>query len=121
MGLDVYLYHSPDWDDSIRREEGYEEEANKIYKEIEDREERDAKLKGLAEAWNIMEGDFYVRPSEMTNIELPSTLHPDHMFKIGYFRSSYNSDGINSVLRDRLDKDLYWVFPRGGFETATAT
>src|SRR5690606_13005631 len=27
-----------------------------------------------------------------------SALHPENIFKVGYFRSSYNSSGINSVL-----------------------
>jgi hypothetical protein len=29
----------------------------------------------------------------------PSTIDPEHMFKVGYFRSSYNEGGIDSVMR----------------------
>jgi hypothetical protein len=45
-------------------------------------------------------------------LEEVSALHPKHYFKRGYFRSSYNSGGINSVLRRMLDSghELYWVF-----------
>lgn len=42
--------------------------------------------------------------------EEDSVTKPDHMFKIGYFRSSYNSGGINSVLNDNGLMDLYGIF-----------
>lgn len=47
-------------------------------------------------------------------VELPSTKYPDHMFKIGYFRSSYNDGGINHVLRSMGLDDLYDIFQGGG-------
>jgi len=44
--------------------------------------------------------------------DIDSKVHPEHMFKIGYLRSSYNSGGINHVLDDVLGegKNLYYVF-----------
>jgi len=36
--------------------------------------------------------------------------YPTHYFKIGYFRSAYNSWGLNSVLRRTIEKDLYYIF-----------
>lgn len=45
-----------------------------------------------------------------TKIEFDSTKYPEHMFKIGYFRSSYNPSGTNSVLRDLIGMDLYSIF-----------
>jgi hypothetical protein len=44
-------------------------------------------------------------------IERQSKVHPtEDLFKIGYFRSSYNSAGINSVLDATIHMDLYSVF-----------
>lgn len=43
-------------------------------------------------------------------IERPSEKHPDHLFKVGYFRSSYNDGGINSVARVHDVPSLYDVF-----------
>ena len=43
-------------------------------------------------------------------IEEPSTKYPEHLFKIGYFRSSYNNSGINRILRERVGEDLYSIF-----------
>lgn len=39
-------------------------------------------------------------------IKLPSATHPDHYWKIGYFRSSYNESGIDRILRDRIGTTL---------------
>lgn len=50
------------------------------------------------------------------SVELDSEIHPKHMFKIGYFRSSYNGGGINSILRDRVDEDLYSILGVDGNE-----
>lgn len=54
---------------------------------------------------------YLVRAGQELPIEMPSGQHPDHLFKVGYFRSSYNPSGFNSVLRDFLkdDCDLYYI------------
>jgi hypothetical protein len=43
-------------------------------------------------------------------IEIASKHYPDHLFKIGYFRSSYNSGGFNSRMSKLGLPDLYWIF-----------
>jgi len=43
-------------------------------------------------------------------IEFPSKKYPDHLFKVGYFRSSYNASGINYVLESRGLPTLWDVF-----------
>lgn len=43
-------------------------------------------------------------------IEIASAIHPDHLFKIGYMRSSYTASGINGILDDRIGTDLYRIF-----------
>jgi hypothetical protein len=43
-------------------------------------------------------------------IQFNSELHPTHPFKIGYFRSSYNEGGLNSLLKSFDLPDLYEVF-----------
>lgn len=44
------------------------------------------------------------------NIEHNSPTHPDGLFNIGYFRSSYNSGGFNSVMERYNVPDLYVIF-----------
>ena len=45
------------------------------------------------------------------SIENDSAKHPEHMFKVGYFRSSYNGGGFNSVVGNLLGGSLYTIFP----------
>lgn len=46
-------------------------------------------------------------------IEIDSSLHPEHMFKIGYFRSSYNAGGLESRARNLNLPSLHDVFDAG--------
>lgn len=46
-------------------------------------------------------------------VKKDSVKYPEHLFKIGYFRSSYNDDGINNVLKNFGLSDLYDIFQPG--------
>ncbi len=122
MGLDVYLYKydcSADEilslkkkaaairtkiENSILKKFGLKagdlgDKADKYYAMVE---------KGYKNAGLNEDGELPVRSE---GIEVDSEKYPEHMFKIGYFRSSYNDGGLNSVLRTRCEgQDLYWVF-----------
>lgn len=50
----------------------------------------------------------------MTGVEHDSSKYPDHYFKVGYFRSSYNNAGINSVARKLGLPSLYDLFDESG-------
>jgi len=56
--------------------------------------------------------DIYLYKGE-EELKLPSQKHPKHMFKIGYFRSSYNDGGINSYLVRMGLPTLYEIFLPG--------
>jgi len=49
--------------------------------------------------------------AEPLRIEKFSQLHPNHLFKIGYFRSSYNEHGFNSTMDCLGLPTLYDIFP----------
>jgi hypothetical protein len=115
MGLDIYLYKNKDLAASKARRQEYEDRTNKIweeageYNEMTD-EQKDGvrvKCKAIAEELGLEE---YGSDPEEVKVEQDSKLHPEHMFKIGYFRSSYNAGGIQRVLRNFGLKDLNWVF-----------
>jgi len=46
------------------------------------------------------------------SVEEASSLYPDHLFKVGYFRSSYNEAGLDSVLQAAIGVTLYSIFAR---------
>lgn len=54
--------------------------------------------------------DVYLRDENGDNIQHNSEKYPTNYFKIGYFRSSYNTWGINRVLQRTIGKDLYYIF-----------
>lgn len=119
MGLDVYLQKCDDFDEMIRLEEEYEKRSeatwNSICKPIgqmsdDEKNKCREKNKKIAEELGLGEWGQYLKEKD---IKKDSKKYPEHMFKIGYFRSSYNSGGINHVLNDYGMEDLYWIFQVG--------
>lgn len=131
MGLDVYLYHSNDWEKSLRIEQEIDELERRVWDDCKDSDEpitdeafREYRLTLLSEAEK--QGFTVIRyPSEdgadsnhtsfiidtgIAEYTKDSELYPEHLFKMGYFRSSYNDAGFNNVMRSLGFPDLYDVF-----------
>ena len=124
MGLDVYLKKCKNREAARALELQYEAASEKIWEEAGDGKQweamTDAEKVAARAACNALKAKLGLNEwggsHDVITIEQPSHKYPDHLFKIGYFRSSYNGDGFNSVLRNQLGKDLYWVFDRDGDE-----
>jgi len=123
MGLDVSLYHFENFEKAKELEDKYSEVSEEIWKKVgsgkkydemteaekqEAREECDRLKKTLGLDEN---GEVKTK----AKIELDSAKYPEHLFKIGYFRSSYNSGGINSVMENLGLFTLYDIFPEANF------
>lgn len=115
MGLDVYLYKVDDYEKMRRLEAEGEERETAIWKEYGEyddftdaqKEQARARIAAMRNGLGLT-GDYGGYPEE--KIEVNSAAYPDHIFKIGYFRSSYNGGGINSFF-DRIGlPDLYELF-----------
>lgn len=115
MGLDIYLNKYTSFTQRVAAESDNEaahekiwEKNSKSYDNMTDAEKDNARA----------ECDEYDRnnplPGTKETIELPSEKYPEHMFKIGYLRSSYNDGGINRVLREMLGVDLASIFATDG-------
>lgn len=108
MGLDVFLQYSSDWRDSFWRmnqirkfeSELYSSAINNIPDNDYDEYIKTAHIefKKRTGIDYIEDDGFYTLCSNVTDIEEISKKHPEHLFKIGYWRSSYNSAGINHFL-----------------------
>lgn len=118
MGLDVYLYKYDDIEAVKQRRDAYEQASTEAWKFAdgrdygslteEEKESARATLKAKAAEIGLNEdGDD---PQEQ-KIEQDSRLYPDHMFKIGYFRSSYNEGGFNRVMPAICGAGLDDLFP----------
>lgn len=121
MGLDIHLYRYDDIEAVKQRREAYEQASTEAWSFASDRsygslteqekESARATLKARATELGLNEdGDD---PQEQ-KIEQGSRFYPDHMFKVGYFRSSYNESGFNRVMPAICGVGLDDLFP--GYE-----
>ena len=118
MGLDVYLNHYSDFKKSKTLEKVFDDYSTRLYDTLDGIEDEDLlktaragiRKKLNAKAKELGLGEYGEDLTYRTRIEEDSVLHPEHYFKIGYFRSSYNSSGINNILRDLGIPDLYDIF-----------
>ena len=117
MGLDVYLSRYKNFDKTKKVEERFNKESNKIWDKIG--KEYDNMTKGEKDKASKKSGELAVKlgldrygadKKNIKSIELNSKKYPKHYFKIGYFRSSYNESGFNSVMGNFIGKDLYDIF-----------
>ena len=118
MGLDVYLKHSTDRAGELAKQTAAEEFSQAAWDKAGDYEHlSDAQketVRSAIKAYNDANDlDDYGSSNKIETIEIDSKIHPDNMFKIGYLRSSYNSGGINSVLKRIGCPDLYDIFEPG--------
>lgn len=118
MGLDIYLY----WEKSRAEIEAYEHNIEHIKEEAFEKATGgvdyncltlDEKKIGWAAEKRALDNAFLSDgvPNELQrDCTTLSKIDPKHLFKIGYFRSSYNNGGINNVLLKSIDVDLYDIF-----------
>lgn len=122
MGLDIYLYRYDKPRKQIEKEDkAWDAISSKIFHKhfdpVEKARGKDADLTDAErKAWKkelARAAEEYGRVGEWHDnphnpkVNIDSALYPEHMFKIGYFRSSYNSGGINHILEDRVGETLY--------------
>ena len=118
MGLDVSLKHYKDFEKTEALKDKYEKKSDKIWEEMKSGRDYDElsedekskireKTSVLAKAMGLEDG---YDEKNTKSIELNSKKYPEHLFKIGYFRSSYNSGGFNTVMGNFVGKDLYYIF-----------
>lgn len=117
MGLDVSLFKSPNAKLAIKQERDYECELDGIYSRMNQLEkegkltkEREEEFDKAREDLRISYGIDGYRHESVEQIHLDSKTEPNHLFKIGYLRSSYNEGGINTILSTFGMGTLYDIF-----------
>lgn len=114
MGLDVYLYRYENFEDTQKREKEYSDRTEglwiKSYDLTSNEEKEEIRVKEQAIADELQLDKYGTDKTKAEKIEINSILYPEHYFKIGYFRSSYNDGGINHVLRNFGIMDLNDIF-----------
>lgn len=111
MGLDVYFRKIDDFqkmkDLEAAHEAFCEDQWGGNYNGLSDADKEviRGRIKANALELGLKENGEY--PGKTLLPETPSTKYPDHMFNLGYWRSSYNSGGINSVAENNGLPSLY--------------
>ena len=116
MGLDVYLYHYDNFESTKRRETEAKEFLAKAwdvgvpYDAMTETQKEAARAacKEFYEAKGLDEWGSDEKGKRSIEIDYPSS--PDHLFKIGYFRSSYNDSGIDRLMRMAIGETLGSLF-----------
>jgi len=115
MGLDVSLKYCADRAGEIAKQKAAEEFSEHAWEKAGKYEDlSDAQRETVREATKAYNEandlDEWGSSNKINSIEEDSKLFPEHMFKVGYLRSSYNEGGINSVLKRAGCMDLYDIF-----------
>lgn len=117
MGLDIYLRKCADLDLAKRQEAECEEAAEKIwgeygpYEQMTDAQKEEARIAAEAMRPSFNCAGKYGQHESITELDdMPSKVDPSHMFKLGYFRSSYNEGGIERVMRNLGLPTLHNIF-----------
>ena len=106
MGLDIYLYRYDNFEKTRQLEENYNSFYEKLWNDAgeyesltkEQKDEISSKVQEYALSLGL---DKWGSPiNGMEQLEESHPDYPDHYFKLGYFRSSYNSGGIERILRN---------------------
>jgi hypothetical protein len=119
MGLDIYLYKYQDFEKTKKAEDQYSEFSEKLWdgKEYDSlsKEEKDSLFQEEKEfATNLGLDESGEDVTGKKRIEFPHQDYPDHYFRIGYFKSSYNSGGIERILHTLGLPTLHDVFQQEG-------
>jgi hypothetical protein len=122
MGLDVYLHRYDDlaaYEKLAKEEDEFSKKAWDIGKPYDQmtQAEKDA-CSAKTDQWRKDHGFEGDDPPGRKRIDLPSTTDSKHIFRIGYFRSSYNDGGLNTYMRHRGLPDLYSIFPEANQKDA---
>ncbi len=113
MGLDVYLHKCANFEATRAAENAAEAEKTARWEAAGDYDQLSAEQRtAISAQCDAIDQKYgltgeYGRHADIESIERPSALYPQHLFKVGYFRSSYNGGGINNVLERLGVPNLY--------------
>lgn len=122
MGLDIHLYRYDNFSDTREREEKCSKFSEKLWEDAgeydslseEQKEEIRKKEEEFAASLGLDKWGSDHTAAEKIERDHPD--YPDHYFKIGYFRSSYNESGIERILRNLGLPTLANIFSVSGEE-----
>lgn len=121
MGLDVYLYRYENKAETDALEKKVGALTDAVWSGASSDDGRGPERLARAKEIELQHGYVevgenykYLEPPGKAQIKQPSAKYPEHFFKIGYFRSSYNAAGINRVLEEVCNTSLSEIMGYAG-------
>jgi len=120
MGLDIYLKRYDDFKATREAEKEYSELTDKIweigvkYDDLTEEQKESFRAQDAENAKRLGLDKCGCDETNVESIEMPHPDYPDHYFKIGYFRSSYNDNGIERILKNLGVPTLHDIFSATG-------
>lgn len=124
MGLDVYLEKCADFSAMCAARAQADREIEALWDGLDFSQLSEERKKALCDEQQGIPlrlglGEPYGCGHGSSRIKQDSLVHPNHLFKVGYFRSSYNGGGFDSVMGRKglptLDEILLAVEEHGGY------
>lgn len=113
MGLDVYLYRCARRAEVKQLEDLWKRHPISRYNRNEGNPPPEDVTADYHAQSDEVEARFQKQIDALGGVQCfdktPTRCHPDHMFQVGYWRSSYNAGGINHYLADRGVPGLYEI------------
>lgn len=105
MGLDIYLKKYENFEETIRKEEEFRDFEEKLwmgvdYNSLNESEKEEFKEKERLFSFSLGLDEYGQDEVNKKSVTIDHPKYPEHYFKIGYFRSSYNDSGIEKILRN---------------------
>jgi len=119
MGLDIYLYRYENFEETRRKEDLQSQFTDKLWEEageyddLTDEQKEEIRRKSKENAVSLGLDENEDDKENVQRVEMDHPDYPDHYFKIGYFRSSYNEGGIERILKNLDLPTLHDVFLDG--------
>jgi hypothetical protein len=103
MGLDIYLYKYENFEETTQKEKLHRNFDEKLwegldYNSLSQEEKDNIRNKSKEHAKSLGLDEWGSDEKSKNRVETNPSKYPDHYFKIGYFRSSYNDSGIERIL-----------------------
>lgn len=121
MGLDIYLKKYENFEETIRKEEEFRDYEEKLwmgvdYNSLSELEKQEFKEKERLFSFSLGLDEYGQDEINKKSVSMDHPKYPDHYFKIGYFRSSYNDSGIEKILRNMGLPTMGEIFnPKGEY------
>lgn len=110
MGLDIYLRKCADRETARKAEDAHSAFTEELWSGIDYDSATEEQKADILRRSDAKAAELGITDNSVIELDTPSSVSPDHLFKLGYFRSSYNEGGIERILRNLNLPTMHDIF-----------